>query len=182
MTRQWVSDELAPVGDRVATWVASVLDGVGPDPAGLCGSVGLYVATPDSGAREAVAFWVAAQQTGLGLAAPGAFPWTLSNSVTGHISAKLGIRGPCSTWVGGDEALEEAGATARDDLTAGLVTLALVVGVRGDGPVAAGGTVRVTVTAEVLTTADAVWSDAPPTPAPAGVGVGAGEHRARAVR
>ena len=87
----------------------------------------LHVATPDSGSREALAFWRAAQVTGYALAAPGAFPWTLSNSVTGRISLALGVTGPCTTWVGGREAGAEAELAARLDLEDGLVDHALVV-------------------------------------------------------
>ena len=94
-------------GEAVAAWVAVRLGGVEPAlPAG--DRVALHVATPDSGSREALAFWQAAQTTGVALAAPGAFPWTLSNSVTGRISLALGVTGPCTTWVGGPEAATEA--------------------------------------------------------------------------
>ena len=89
--------------------------------------VALHVATPDSGSREALAFWQAAQTTGVALAAPGAFPWTLSNSVTGRVSLALGITGPCTTWVGGPEAATEAELAASLDLDDGIVDHALVV-------------------------------------------------------
>ena len=111
----------------------------------------LHVATPDSGSREALAFWRAAQVTGYALAAPGSFPWTLSNSVTGRISLALGVTGPCTTWVGGAEAGAEAELAARLDLEDGLVDHALVVTVVGvDPPDAAGSPVQVLLTLTVL--------------------------------
>ena len=117
----WTSEPMVAAGDRVAAWAAATLR-----EAGVHGD-GLYVATPDSGSREAVAFWAAAQVTGLAFAAPAAFPWTLVNSTAGRISLELGITGPCSTLVGGDDALEEASWLAAADLADGLVERAVVV-------------------------------------------------------
>ena len=124
--------ERAPrrAGEAVAAWVAARLTEAEPAlPGG--DRVALHVATPDSGSREALAFWRAAQTTGFALAAPGAFPWTLSNSVTGRISLALGVTGPCTTWVGGQEAATEAELAARLDLEDGVADHALVVTVAG---------------------------------------------------
>src|SRR6478609_7862257 len=150
-THSWTSQPLDAAGEAVAAWVAGRLGGVEPAlPAG--DRVALHVATPDSGSREALAFWHAARTTGFALAAPGAFPWTLSNSVTGRISLTLGVTGPCTTWVGADEATTEAELAARLDLDDGLVDHALVVSMRGDEPPDAGGSaVRVQLTVSVLT-------------------------------
>lgn len=123
----FTSEPMEAAGDRVAAWAAATLR-----EAGVHGD-GLYVATPDSGAREAVAFWAAAQKTGLAFAAPAAFPWTLVNSTAGRISQELGITGPCSTLVGGDEAVEEAGCLAAADLADGLVSRAIVVWLAASG-------------------------------------------------
>jgi hypothetical protein len=143
----WTSPELDGAGEHIAAWAAETLAGLDADA--------LYVATPDGGAREAIAFWTEALATGLAFAAPGAFPWTLANSPTGRISQRLGIRGPCTTYVGGDEALDEARTHARDDLFAGLVSRALVVQLRGDRPVGAtSDAVRIELDAEILTNAD----------------------------
>lgn len=133
---EWTSDELVVAGDKAAAWAGSTLaawlaDGEAPDA--------VYVATPDGGAREALAFWRAAHDTGFAFAAPAAFPWTLANSPTGRISLDLGVRGPCHTFVGGDEAVDEARRTAEDDLALGLVGRPLVVWLRGDRPVDADG-------------------------------------------
>jgi hypothetical protein len=134
----WLSPELLATGDHIATWAGETLAQAAKT------ADALYLATPDAGAREALAFWAAAQDTGLAFAAPAAFPWTLANSAAGRISQRLGIRGPCTTFVGGDEAYEEARTHAADDLAAGLVAHPLVVRLYGDRPVcAAGGTVRV---------------------------------------
>jgi hypothetical protein len=129
----WLSPELPAAGDHIAAWAAETLAlaDVSADA--------LYLATPDAGAREALAFWVAAQETGLAFAAPAAFPWTLANSAAGRICQHLGIRGPCTTFVGGDEAYEEADTQAADDLAAGVVSRPLVVRLSGDRPVRAGG-------------------------------------------
>jgi hypothetical protein len=149
---RWTSPELDGTGEQIAAWAADTLAGLDAD--------GLYVATPDAGAREAIAFWTAAHETGLSFAAPGAFPWTLANSPTGRISQRLGIRGPCTTYVGGDDAADEAWAHATDDLAAGVVTRALVVRLSGDRPVAAArGVVRVELDAEIITTPDERASD-----------------------
>ena len=133
MDASFTSEELPGTGDRAAVWAAETLA-----EAGVTGD-GLYVATPDAGAREALAFWAAARETGFAFAAPAAFPWTLANSPTGRISQRLGITGPCTTFVGGDEAYAEALLAAADDLADGLVSRAVVVRLRGDRPVAAGG-------------------------------------------
>ncbi len=128
---RWTSEPLDGAGEAIAAWVAARLGEVEPAlPHGDL--VALHVATPDSGSREALAFWRAARTTGYALAAPGAFPWTLSNSVTGRISLALGVTGPCTTWVGGLEAATEAELAARLDLDDGLVDTALVVTVAGD--------------------------------------------------
>lgn len=146
---RWTSPELDGTADHIAAWAADTLAGAGFD------ADALYVATPDAGAREAIAFWTAAHETGLAFAAPGAFPWTLANSPTGRISQRLGVRGPCTTYVGGDEAVAEARLHAADDLAAGLVTRPLVVSLRGDRPVNAhGGTVRIELDAGILTGPD----------------------------
>lgn len=140
-----ISPDLPGAGDATAAWAARALQ-----DAGLSGEA-LYVATTDGGAREALAFWAAAQQTGLGFANPGPFPWTLANSATGRISQVLGITGPCTTYVGGEEAVAEAEQDAGADLEEGLVTSALVVALAGVGPVPPdGGTVTVQLTAQVL--------------------------------
>ncbi|WP_377640115.1 hypothetical protein [Oryzobacter terrae] len=150
MTHSWTSDPLEAVGPAVATWVdARLLEVDPPLPTG--DTVALHVTTPDNGSREALAFWHAAHTTGLALAAPGAFPWTLSNSVTGRISAALGITGPCTTWVGGPEAALEAELAARYDLEDGVAKTALVISVSGSTvPDAAGSPVRVRLEVTVL--------------------------------
>lgn len=139
------SPELSGTGDETAAWAARTLreEGLTADA--------LYVATTDGGAREALAFWAAAQETGLAFANPAAFPWTLANSATGRISQVLAITGPCTTYVGGDEALAEAQRDAETDLADGLVRTALVVSLAGETPILpAGGPVRVRLTARVL--------------------------------
>lgn len=149
-THRWVSDPLDATGETVAAWVAARLGEVEP-PLPRGDRVALHVATPDSGSREALAFWRAAHVTGFALAAPGAFPWTLSNSVTGRVSLALGVTGPCTTWVGGAEAVTEAEVGARLDVEDGLVDSALVVTVAGtDPPDAVGSPVRVELTVRVL--------------------------------
>lgn len=149
-THRWVSEPLDAAGEAVAAWVAARLAGAEPAlPGG--DRVALHVATPDSGSREALAFWRAAHVTGFALAAPGAFPWTLSNSVTGRISSALGVTGPCTTWVGGEEAASEAELNARLDLDDGLADRALVVTVAGtEPPDAVGSPVCVELTVTIL--------------------------------
>jgi hypothetical protein len=145
----WTSPELDGSGETIAAWAADTLAAAGLE------ADGLYVATPDAGAREAIAFWAAAQHTGLAFAAPGAFPWTLANSPTGRISQRLGIRGPCTTFVGGADALDEARTHAQDDVDTGVVSRALVVELRGDRRVTAvGGPVRIELDAMIMTIAD----------------------------
>jgi len=132
-TWTWTSPELEVAGEAAATWAAERLA-----EAGVAGD-GLYVATPDAGAREALAFWAAAGQTGYAFAAPAAFPWTLANSPTGRISQRLGITGPCVTLVGDQEAVDEAMLMAYDDLAAGRVGTAVVVRLASTDPVRADG-------------------------------------------
>ncbi|WP_392543315.1 hypothetical protein [Oryzobacter telluris] len=149
-TQTWTSEPLEAAGESVAAWVAARLTEADP-PLPTGDAVVLHVATPDNGSREALAFWHAAHTTGFALAAPGAFPWTLSNSVTGRISVALGLTGPCTTWVGGPEAEAEAELAARLDLEDGLATRALVVTVSGwPEPDAAGSPARIRLTATVL--------------------------------
>jgi hypothetical protein len=136
---------LPGAGDAAAAWAASVLAA-----AGVRGEA-LYVATSDGGAREALAFWAAARETGLSFANPAAFPWTLANSATGRISQVLAITGPCTTYVGGEEALEAARQDAGDDVASQLVETALVVSLRGLDPIGPdGGRVRMELVAEVV--------------------------------
>ena len=153
MTLRWTSEPLEAAGPAVAAWVEARLREVDP-PLPTGDTVALHVATPDNGSREALAFWRAAHETGLALAAPGAFPWTLSNSVTGRISAALGVTGPCTTWVGGPEATEEACLAARLDLEDGVAVTALVISVSGSTPPdAAGSPVQVRLDVRVLSSA-----------------------------
>ncbi|GAB2754430.1 hypothetical protein GCM10027020_03140 [Nocardioides salsibiostraticola] len=141
----FTSPELPGTGDSICGWVATTLL-----EAGLTAEA-LYVATQDGGAREALAFWQAAHETGFAFASPAAFPWTLANSTTGRISQVLGIHGPCTTYIGGEEAIAEAEWDAADDLAEGLVASALVVSVRGELPIApGGGPVRIQLTARLL--------------------------------
>ena len=136
---------LPGAGGATAAWAASVLA-----QAGLTAEA-LYVATSDGGAREALSFWAGARETGLAFANPAAFPWTLANSATGRISQVLGINGPCTTYVGGAEAVEAAGQDAADDVASGLVASALVVALSGEDPIPPeGGPVRVRVVARLV--------------------------------
>jgi hypothetical protein len=162
-THRWVSAPLDAAGEAVAAWVAARLTEVEPAlPAG--DRVALHVATPDSGSHEALAFWRAAHVTGFALAAPGAFPWALSNSVTGRVSLAVGVTGPCTTWVGGPEAVTEAELGARLDLDDGIVDSALVVTVAGTRPPDAGGSpVQVELTVTVLGTGQPGQAAAAPT-------------------
>ena len=133
-----LSPELPGSGDAAATWAADELVA-----AGLAADA-LYVVTSDGGAREALSFWTAAQETGMRFANPGAFPWTLANSATGRISQALGVTGPCTTHVGGRAALTDALQDAEDDVAEGLARTVLVVSLHGDRrPSAEGGSVRV---------------------------------------
>ena len=145
-TLDLTSPELSGAGDATAVWAAAALQ-----ERGLRADA-LYVATTDGGAREALAFWDHAHATGLGFANPAAFPWTLANSATGKISLVLGITGPCTTYVGGDEAVAEAEQDAAADCADGLFARALVVSLRGVGPIQpVGGSVRVRMTARLVT-------------------------------
>jgi len=108
-TGRFESPPLLAAGDAVAEWSAGTLGGLGVTPDAL------VVVTAEVGAREAVAFWAAAQQTGLRFAAPGAFPWTLANGVAGRISVVLGVRGACTTLVGTD-LWDDALSQAREDV------------------------------------------------------------------
>ncbi len=129
---EWVSPPLTATADTVAAWAARTLREAGLP---LTGDEALVVASPDSGAREALAFWAAAQQTGLAFAAPAAFPWTLSNSPTGRISQELGLTGPCHTLVGGADALAEAERVAASGASSGTGGRTLVVSLTGLDPV-----------------------------------------------
>lgn len=151
--RRWVSDPLPGSGDAAAAWAAQTLleAGLGPDLDGVAAVEALHLATSDGGAREALAFWAAARRTGLSVAAPAAFPWTLSTSVTGRISQALQITGACTTYVGGDEALSEALIGAGDDVSDGLARSALVVSLRGLDPIGPeGGPTRLELVAVLL--------------------------------
>lgn len=103
--------------DLLGTWVESL--GWTADS--------LYVATLDAGADESVAFWREALEKGLVFANPRMFPWTLSNSPTGSLARRLGIRGPTYTLVGGGSAFQAALRQAEDDVAASLVEAPLVV-------------------------------------------------------
>lgn len=117
-----------PLGEEVAAWAARTLAGTG------LGGGGLYLATLDAGAHEAVAFWRDSLETGLAFAVPGAFPWTLASSPAGRIAAELGLRGPTFTLVGRGGALAAALRHALADLSAGRVATALVAALDAAAP------------------------------------------------
>lgn len=139
---EWKSPDLPGTGDAAAAWVADTLCAAG------IRADALYVVTPDGGVREALSFWAAAQQTGPAFANPGAFPWTLANSTAGRVAQELEIHGPCTTFVAGDEAVEDVRSVARDDIADGHARHALVLLVRSDGaPEPVGGAARWQLTA-----------------------------------
>ena len=116
----WTSPALEGGGDAVAVWAAEQLAGLADGVDALC------VATLAAGAHESVAFWRESLETGLAFANPRAFPWTLANSPTGAIAARLGVRGPTFTLVGRADALAGAFEHAREELAAGRATAVLV--------------------------------------------------------
>jgi 3-oxoacyl-(acyl-carrier-protein) synthase len=118
----WESPEMERRDDATAAWVAGIL----AERFGDSTISGLYLATSDSGASESIDFWRSALETGLAFAGPGAFPWTLANSPTGRIAARLGIRGPTYTLVGGADALAAAAGHALDDVACGVGPALLV--------------------------------------------------------
>ena len=124
---RWTSPLLRPADEAVATWAAERLTEVGSGADALC------VATLDAGARESVHFWRESLATGLAFANPRPFAWTLSNSPTGRIAQRLGVRGPTFTLVGRAEALTAALQHALAELDARRALRVLVAAMDGAG-------------------------------------------------
>ncbi|MDQ3463389.1 MAG: hypothetical protein M3500_01425, partial [Actinomycetota bacterium] len=148
------------------SWASTQLAGQGWD------ADGLYVATSSAGHRESVAFWAAAQETGLTYANPRMFPWTLVNGPTGSIAMAIGVRWPTYTLVGYGDAVTGAVENALDDLESAVVSRALIVAVdivggAVGGPV--GGVVAGGVAADNADTAGDIAGDIAGGPALAAV-------------
>lgn len=136
-------ENIGDAGSRAgAHWLAGQISQLLPQEADRS-RVGCYVATFDAGADVSVTFWRAAMAQGVDLVNPRDFPWTLASTLAADAACQAGIMGPCYTLVGAGEAMIAALATAVQELSAGLVEVALVAGIdpcggRGlDGPAAA---------------------------------------------
>ena len=90
---------------------------------------GLYVVSSNAGFQSSLLFWSEARQSGLGLANPELFPWTLANAPCGWLAREFHITGPNATYTGKDDALMWALDQADDDLASQQVETAWIVAV-----------------------------------------------------
>lgn len=88
---------------------------------------GLYVVSSNAGFSSAVKFWSEARRTGLAVASPELFPWTLANAPCGWLARHFRITGPNFTYHGGAEATAAAVTQAKDDLRAARTTGAWII-------------------------------------------------------
>jgi 3-oxoacyl-(acyl-carrier-protein) synthase len=88
---------------------------------------GLYVASTNAGFQSAVRFWSEARRTGLAVASPELFPWTLANAPCGWLARHFRVTGPTFTFSGGSDAAASALTQAEDDLRCGRVRCAWVI-------------------------------------------------------
>lgn len=88
---------------------------------------GLYVVSSNAGFHSAVQFWSDARRTGLAVASPELFPWTLANAPCGWLARHFRITGPNFTYAGGPEAAASAVMQAKDDLQAGRTSCAWIL-------------------------------------------------------
>ena len=106
------------IGDRIAPLFAS-------EPA----RSGLYLASANAGFRSSLIFWSNACRSGVGLASPELFPWTLANAPCGWLARKFGVTGPNATYTGKLDALAAAFDQAAAHLATGEVGRAIVVAI-----------------------------------------------------
>jgi hypothetical protein len=88
---------------------------------------GLYIVSSNAGFYSAVKFWSEARRTGLAVASPERFPWTLANATGGWLARHFRITGPNFTYYGGAEAVDSAVTQAKDDLRAARTTCAWII-------------------------------------------------------
>jgi hypothetical protein len=90
---------------------------------------GLFLASSNAGFQSAVQFWADARRSGLAVANPELFPWTLANATGGYLSRHFKISGPNATYTGHQEALLAAVQQAREQLQLGRIDTAWIVAV-----------------------------------------------------
>jgi 3-oxoacyl-(acyl-carrier-protein) synthase len=90
-------------------------------------STGLYLVSANAGSQSAVEFWAEARRTGLHVASPERFPWTLANAAASWLSLEFKITGPTFTYLGQTKALLTALDQARDHLDHGVIRQAFVI-------------------------------------------------------
>lgn len=90
---------------------------------------GLYLASKNAGELSALRFWSDAQVSGVALANPELFPWTLANAPCGWLARQFRVTGPNYTYTGSAKALREALEQASEDLHSGRVMTAWVIAI-----------------------------------------------------
>lgn len=88
---------------------------------------GLYLVSANAGFQSSVQFWTDARRSGLSVASPELFPWTLANAAAAWLAREFQITGPNFTYMGQTQALFDALGQARDHLLGGLIATAWVV-------------------------------------------------------
>lgn len=92
------------------------------------GRSGLYLASGNAGFQSSLLFWAEAQRSGVAVANPELFPWTLANAPCGWLARHFQVTGPNFTFTGGGEASVAALEQACTHLREKLVDAAWVVG------------------------------------------------------
>ncbi len=96
-------------------------------PAAAPGRSGLYLVSANAGFQSSQLFWSEAQRSGIAVANPELFPWTLANAPCGWLARHFGITGPNFTYTGKSGALVAALTQAAEHLHSQLIDVAFVV-------------------------------------------------------
>lgn len=99
------------------------------EPAAAPERSGLYLASGNAGFQSSLLFWAEAQRSGVAVANPELFPWTLANAPCGWLTRHFQVTGPNLTYTGRAEAAMAALGQACAHLRAGLVDSAWVLAV-----------------------------------------------------
>lgn len=110
-----------------------LLPGIGEQLAGLFqpaaapGRSGLYLVSANAGFQSSLLFWSEAKRSGIGVANPELFPWTLANAPCGWLARQFDITGPNYTFTGKTEALTAALVQAEEHLQLQFIDTAFVI-------------------------------------------------------
>lgn len=98
-------------------------------PGPEAGRAGLYLVSANAGFQSSLSFWADAKRSGVAVANPELFPWTLANAPCGWLAREFQVTGPNFTYTGGNEALSAALSQACEHLRTATVDTAWVIAI-----------------------------------------------------